>query len=59
MSTTKRNKEIREQKSREEKIRKDKKKRRKNRLCERESILQTFYHKNMFKNTLNYKLTLL
>ena len=30
--------------------------RRKNRLRERESILQTFYHKNMFKNTLNFKI---
>ena len=55
--------EKREQKSREEKKRKDKKKKKKKqkkkeKKKKRACILQKFYIKNMFKNTLNFKLTL-
>jgi len=40
----------------EEKKIEEKRKKKKNCVKERACILQTFYHKNMFKNTLNFKI---
>ena len=47
-----------EEKKIEKKSRKKRRERRKNRLHERERacILQMFYHKDMFKNNLNFKI---
>ena len=56
----KKREEKREEKRREERKREENKieEKEENRLCERERacILQTFYHKNIFKNTLNFKI---